>query len=87
MTADSAATADGPVAGHRDHTRAPEQIPVGPGSPGARRYENRVCAITGAGSGIGRAIALRLAAEGGTVIAADIDADAAAQTAEGARGY
>jgi NAD(P)-dependent dehydrogenase (short-subunit alcohol dehydrogenase family) len=38
---------------------------MGPGSPSARRYENRVCVITGTGSGIGRAIALRLVAEGG----------------------
>ena len=53
---------------------------MSPGSPSTQRYENRVCVITGAGSGIGHAIALRLAAEGGTVIAADIDADAAAQT-------
>jgi NAD(P)-dependent dehydrogenase (short-subunit alcohol dehydrogenase family) len=60
---------------------------MGPGSPSARRHENRVCVITGAGRGIGRAIALWLAAEGGTLIAADIDADAAAQTVEGARGY
>ena len=87
MTADFAVTAEGSVAGHRDHARAPEQIPTGPGSPSVRRYENRVCVITGASSGTGRAIASRLAAEGGTMIAADIDADAAAQTAEGARGY
>ena len=53
---------------------------MSPGSPSTQRYENRVRVITGAGSGIGHAIALRLAAEGGTVIAADIDADAAAQT-------
>jgi NAD(P)-dependent dehydrogenase (short-subunit alcohol dehydrogenase family) len=59
---------------------------MSPGSPSTRRYENRVCAITCAGSGIGCAIALWLA-KGGTVIPADIDADAAAQTVEGAREY
>jgi len=80
MTTDFAVTVDGPMAGHRDHTEIPEGIPMGPGSPSARRYENRVCVVTCAGSGIDRAIALRLAAEGGMVIAADVDAYAAAQT-------
>lgn len=38
-----------------------------------RGLEGRVCAVTGAGQGIGRAIALRLAAEGCTVVAASRD--------------
>jgi NAD(P)-dependent dehydrogenase (short-subunit alcohol dehydrogenase family) len=40
------------------------------------RLEGKTCIVTGAGSGIGRASALLFAAEGATVIAADIDAAA-----------
>ena len=39
------------------------------------RYENKVAAITGVASGMGRCIALRLAAEGASVFGMDIDAD------------
>jgi hypothetical protein len=41
---------------------APTPLP-----PGRRRFENKIVAITGATSGIGRAAALRFAAEGGKV--------------------
>jgi NAD(P)-dependent dehydrogenase (short-subunit alcohol dehydrogenase family) len=44
--------------------------------------ERHIAAITGSGSGIGRAIALGYAREGAQVMALDINGEAAAQTAE-----
>jgi len=45
------------------------------------RLADKVCLITGAGSGIGRASAVLFAAEGALVAAADIDRSSAAETA------
>jgi NAD(P)-dependent dehydrogenase (short-subunit alcohol dehydrogenase family) len=42
--------------------------------------------VTGAGSGIGRAVSLLIAAGGGNVLAVDLDEDAARETAERAAG-
>jgi NAD(P)-dependent dehydrogenase (short-subunit alcohol dehydrogenase family) len=42
---------------------------------------NHIAVVTGAGSGIGRAIALGYAREGARVVALDINKDAAAETA------
>ena len=43
----------------------------------AARFAGRVCVITGAGSGLGRATALRLASEGGHVACLDLSLEAA----------
>ena len=40
-----------------------------------QRFEGRVAVVTGAGSGIGQAVAARVVAEGGRVLGVDIDAD------------
>ena len=45
------------------------------------RFSNKVAIITGAASGIGKEIALRFAAEGGTPVIADLNLDAADATA------
>jgi NAD(P)-dependent dehydrogenase (short-subunit alcohol dehydrogenase family) len=49
--------------------------------PTAFRFRDRTILVTGAGSGIGRAAARRMAEEGGRMVCADIDAAAAEQTA------
>jgi NAD(P)-dependent dehydrogenase (short-subunit alcohol dehydrogenase family) len=46
----------------------------------------KIAIVTGAGRGIGRGIAERLAAEGATVVVTDIDAAAAGQTARAISG-
>lgn len=50
------------------------------------RVQDKVCVVTGAGSGIGRATALRLAQEGGRVLVTDLDGDSAERVAAAARG-
>src|SRR5262249_57989931 len=46
-----------------------------------RRHSNQVAIVTGAALGVGRATAIRLAAEGATVVACDVNEDDLAKTA------
>lgn len=49
----------------------PEPVSTVPGL----RFSGKVCVVTGAASGIGRAVLIRLASEGGTVIGLDLNTD------------
>ena len=50
-----------------------------------RRFEGKTILITGAGSGIGRAAAMRFAGEGAQVVIADYNGTAADETAASGR--
>ncbi|MFT4042414.1 MAG: mycofactocin-coupled SDR family oxidoreductase [Gordonia sp. (in: high G+C Gram-positive bacteria)] len=56
-----------------------------PASPQAHRFEGQVAFVTGAARGQGRAVAVRLAAEGADIIAVDICADLPTTQYPGAR--
>src|SRR5438128_11868605 len=47
-----------------------------------KRFAGRVCLITGAASGIGRATARRLGAEGGRIVGVDRDAEQGREVAD-----
>ncbi len=46
------------------------------------RFTNKVCVVTGGGSGIGKATCKRLAGEGGKVVVVDMDSDHGNQTVQ-----
>jgi meso-butanediol dehydrogenase / (S,S)-butanediol dehydrogenase / diacetyl reductase len=64
--------------GGAEHDAADETITTHTG----RRFTEDVAVVTGAGSGIGRAVALRLAREGAQVAALDVAADNVAETVD-----
>ena len=70
------------LAGHADKAKPARSLRAGV-TPGRRAYAGRLVVVTGAGAGIGRATARAFAAHGAEVICADLDAEAAARTAEG----
>src|SRR4051812_18515599 len=55
------------------------------GAAAVHRFDGRIALVTGAGQGIGRAIALRLAAEGATVVVNDLRREPAADVADEVR--
>ena len=61
--------------------------PLDARAAGGKRLKDKVCIVTGAGQGIGRATAKRLGAEGGIIIVADRVDEGATQTTDQLRAH
>ena len=61
--------------------------PLDARAAGSKRLKDKVCIVTGAGQGIGRATAKRLGAEGGIIIVADRVDEGATQTTDQLRAH
>src|ERR1700749_382505 len=59
----------------------PHYEPLPERNPAMGRLDDKIAIVTGAGQGIGRAIAGKLAAEGATVVVTDLDEASAKETA------
>jgi NAD(P)-dependent dehydrogenase (short-subunit alcohol dehydrogenase family) len=57
-----------------------------PRAAGGKRLKGKICVVTGAGQGIGRATAKRLGEEGGTIVVADRVDEGATQTVAALQG-
>jgi NAD(P)-dependent dehydrogenase (short-subunit alcohol dehydrogenase family) len=58
-----------------------------PKAAGARRFRDKVCVVTGAGQGIGRAVARRLGQEGGRIVVAERVEETATSATEELSGH
>ena len=69
-------------AAHVDGQPAGRELRRADASPGRQPFGGNLVVVTGAGSGIGRAVCLAFAANGAEVVAADVDAGTAKRTCE-----
>ena len=75
------AAAVGELVGHLDGARPSRALLRAEVGRPRKAFGDKLVAVTGAGSGIGRATAVAFAAQGAEVVVSDIDGTAAAQTA------